>query len=171
MACKHAAIPGAHLVMDGVEDVVGVHIEALGRKFGGVAAHVGRQLLPAVARPDVPHRAGAPIAAPAPPHPDMSDPPQPITDATELFKHIQEKVTDRGRGVPAHCICRCSVLCIPDSFCSTTACSTIFGNLPLRQKQHAEDCTDSRHRAASRELFCGGTWGLCEYSKACRRSG
>ncbi len=51
-----------HLVMNGMQDLFGVQVHALGYKFSGVGAQVGRQLLPAVARPNVPHRARAPVA-------------------------------------------------------------------------------------------------------------
>lgn len=49
--------------MDGVQDLLGVQVQALGRKFSGMRAQIGRQLLAAVARPNVPHRARAPVAA------------------------------------------------------------------------------------------------------------
>lgn len=51
------------LVMDGVQDLLGVQVEALSSELGGMGAQICRQLLAAVARPYVPHRARAPVAA------------------------------------------------------------------------------------------------------------
>jgi hypothetical protein len=52
-----------HLVVDGVEDVWGVDVEALGRELVRMGAQECGQLLPAIARPNVPHRARATVAA------------------------------------------------------------------------------------------------------------
>lgn len=163
-----------HLVVDGVEDVWGVDVEALGRELVRMGAQERGQLLPAIARPNVPHRARATVAAAKKPRSLnyllAAAPTLPPLFHRHFFSRKNGTGDENARlwSANLHCSKACKVPASVENVISATfkpqKDDDLIGYPLLRS-------LSTRMHASSRSRLGACTWDRRLCLRACRRSG